>query len=99
MGSSFGQEGVRFCAALVASPALGLGTVVAGYLGKKTAPGPLDLGHWSIMDERGRVRDVLDLGRRSDHERVRLDRDVPFQVFDWDRVMLIQRICGHTRVG
>jgi hypothetical protein len=51
------------------------------------------------MDERDRVRDVLDLGRRSDHERVRLDQDVPFQVFDWDRVMLIQRICGHTRVG
>jgi hypothetical protein len=99
MGSSFGQEGVRFCAAPVASPALGLGAVVAGYLGKKTAPGPLDLGHWSIMDERDRVRDVLDLGRRSDHERVRLDQDVPFQVFDRDRVMLIQQICGHTRVG
>jgi hypothetical protein len=51
------------------------------------------------MDERDRVRDILDLGRRSDHERVRLDRDVPFQVFDQDRVMLIQRICGHTSVG
>jgi hypothetical protein len=65
MGSSFGQEGVRFCAAPVASPALGLGAVVAGYLGKKMAPGPLDLGHLSIMDVQDRVRDGC-LGSKAD---------------------------------